>query len=113
MAGVEQFKPPIGSLRHRIQIQQATETRATDGSISQAWSNFAAARAEIVPLNGSESYVAQGLSAGVHHRITTRYIPGVVPKMRVLWGDREFDIVTVRNIDERNRWLVMQCEESV
>jgi SPP1 family predicted phage head-tail adaptor len=100
-------------MRHRVQIQQATETRSTDGSVVQAWSNFAAAHAEIVPLSGSEDYVAQGLSASVVYRITTRHISGVVPKMRILWGSRVFEIENVRNIDERGRWLVMNCEEAV
>jgi len=103
----------IGQLRHRVTIQRVTETRGTDGSVVQAWSTFANARAEIVPLSGSEDYVAQGLSASVVHRITTRYVTGVVPKMRIVWGDRTFEINSVRNIDERGRWLVMNCVEAV
>jgi SPP1 family predicted phage head-tail adaptor len=103
----------IGQLRHRITIQRATETSAEDASVVQTWSTFANLYAEIVPLNGSESYVAQGINASVVYRITTRYIAGVVPKMRILWGDRVFEIAGVRNIDSRGRWLVMNCEESV
>lgn len=103
----------IGSLRHRVTIQQATETQASDGSVVRTWATYHTGQAEIVPLNGSESYVAQGLSAGIVHRITMRYRSGVVPKMRVIWGDRVFEIITARNIDERGRWLVMNCEESV
>ncbi len=103
----------IGSLRHRVTIQEATETRGTDGAVVQTWGTFATVYAEIVPLNGSEDYVAQGLNASVVYRITTRYVPDVVPKMQIVWGEREFDIVSVRNLDERNRWLVMNCTESV
>lgn len=106
-------KTPIGALRHRVTIQRATETRGSDGSVVQAWSTYCTGRAEIVPLNGSEDYVAQGLSASVVYRITMRYRSGVVPKMRVLWGERVFEVASVRNIDERRRWMVMNCEESV
>ena len=100
-------------MRHRVTIQEATETRASDGSVTQAWSTFAVVYAEIVPLSGSEDYVAQGLNAATVYRISTRYVEGVVPKMRIIWGDREFEIIGVRNLDERNRFLVMDCQEAV
>jgi SPP1 family predicted phage head-tail adaptor len=103
----------IGSLCHHITIQQATETQGADGSVIQTWANYCTAYAEIVPLSGSEDYVAQGLSASVIYRITIRYRAGIVPKMCIVWGSREFDIISVRTIDERGRWLVMQCEEDV
>jgi SPP1 family predicted phage head-tail adaptor len=106
-------KISIGSLRHRIMIQQATETIADDGSTVQSWSNYKPTRAEIVPLNSSEAYVAQGITASVIHRITCRYVAGVVPKMRIKWGERIFEIEGVRDIDERGRFLIMNCEEQV
>jgi SPP1 family predicted phage head-tail adaptor len=103
----------IGKLRHRITIQQATETRGADGSVVQTWATYCTGYAEIVPLSGSEDYIAQGLNASVVHRVTIRYRSGIVPKMQVLWGARTLEIVNVRNLDERGKWLVMNCEESV
>jgi SPP1 family predicted phage head-tail adaptor len=103
----------IGQLRHRVAIQHVTETRDDDGSVVQVWATLCHPRAEIVPLNGSEDFVAQGLSASIIHRITIRFREGITPKMKIVWGDREFEIVTARNLDERGRWLVMNCEEAV
>lgn len=105
--------PSRGALRHSIVIQSTTQTRGSDGSVVDAWGTYATAWAEIVPLQGSEDYIAQGLNASVVHRVAMRYISGIVPKMRVLWGTRTLEIVTVRNLDERGKWLVMNCEESV
>ena len=101
----------IGAFRHKITIQQATETQGDDGAVVQAWATFATPYAEIVPLSGSENYVAQGITASVAYRITCRYVSGVIPKMRILWGSRDFLIYAVRNLDEQNRFLVMTCEE--
>jgi len=42
-----------------------------------------------------------------------RYVSGIVPKMRIVWGERIFDIQSVRSLDERGQWLVMNCTEEV
>lgn len=103
--------PSIGALRHSAVIQKTTQDVSTDGHVVDAWTTHAPIRAEIVPLSGSETYVAQGITASVVYRISCRYVSGVTPKMRVLWGSRVFEIGSVRNLDERNRFLVMNCQE--
>ena len=47
----------------------------------------------------------------VSHEIALRYLPGVVPAMRFRDDARVFHIVSVINVDERNRWLKCLCEE--
>ena len=42
-----------------------------------------------------------------------RYLSGIVPKMRVKVGSRIFDILSIINVDERNRELQLMCRESV
>jgi SPP1 family predicted phage head-tail adaptor len=103
--------PTIGAMRHFVEIQQAMEARDSDGSVTTTWEAYANEYAEIVPLSGSEDYIAQGISASVVYRISMRYVAGVVPKMRIAWNDRTFEIHTVRSLDERDRWLVMNCQE--
>jgi SPP1 family predicted phage head-tail adaptor len=100
-----------GALRHKVIIQVDTETIAADRSLTHSWGTFATVYAEIVPISANESYVAQGVTGSVAYRITCRYVASVVPKMRILWGTRVFEIYGVRNLDERNRYLVMTCEE--
>ena len=103
--------PEVGAMRNRITIQQTTQTQDTDGSVIDTWSTFASPYAEIVPISGSEDYIAQGITASVVYRVTCRYISGVVPKMRISYGDRVLLIYSVRNIDEKNKYLVMSCGE--
>ena len=45
-------------------------------------------------------------------RIIIRYLSGIVPKMRVKYGSRIFDILSVINVSERNRELQLMCRES-
>jgi SPP1 family predicted phage head-tail adaptor len=103
--------PKIGALRHRIVIQQTTQTRADDKSVLDSWSTFCTADAEILPLSGSEDYVARGITASVVYSVKMRYRPGIDSKMRIVFGSRIFQIYSVRNLDEQGRFLVMDCGE--
>jgi SPP1 family predicted phage head-tail adaptor len=104
-------EPQAQELRHRITVQSMTDTQDTDGSVSETASTFRTAWARIVPLKGSEDYVAQGIAASVVYEMWIRYIPNVTPKMRVLWGERTFEVDSVRNYDSLNKWLILTCEE--
>ena len=103
----------IGKLRHRILIEQAAETRDADGSVIEAWSAYATVQASIEPLSAREYFAAQSTQADVTHRINLRYLAGVTPKMRVSYGSRLFDILSVINVGERNRELQLICREKV
>jgi SPP1 family predicted phage head-tail adaptor len=103
----------IGKLRHRITIEQVTETQDADGSIVEIWSPFAVVQASIEPASGREYLAAQSIQADVTHRIILRFLTGIVPKMRVNYGSRIFDILSVINVGERNRELQLMCRESI
>jgi SPP1 family predicted phage head-tail adaptor len=102
----------IGRLRHRIAIERVTETRDTDGSVIETWSTYATVQASIDPISGREYFAAQSVQADLTHRIVMRYLSGIVPKMRVKYGSRIFDILSVINVSERNRELQLMCRES-
>jgi SPP1 family predicted phage head-tail adaptor len=102
-----------GKLRHRIAIEQVAETQDPDGSVIETWSTFANAHASIEPISGREYFAAQTTQADVTHRICMRYLAGLIPKMRVKYGLRIFDILSVINVNERNRELQLMCKESI
>jgi SPP1 family predicted phage head-tail adaptor len=103
----------IGKLRHRIAIERVTETRDTDGSVIETWSTYATVQASIEPISGREYFAAQSTQADVTHRIGLRYLSGIIPKMRVKFGSRVFEILSIININERNRELQLMCRESI
>jgi SPP1 family predicted phage head-tail adaptor len=98
-------------MRHLISVQEPIETQAADGSVVQAWSDYVVARASIEPLSGREYFSAQAEASSVSHRIRMRYVAGVTTKMRVVFDEREFEIESVINYEERNRELILMCEE--
>ena len=103
----------IGKLRHRITIERVTETRDADGAVIETWSTYATVQASIEPVSGREYFTAQSTQADVTHRVYARYVAGVVPKMRVKYGARIFEILSTINTGERNRELQLMCRESI
>jgi SPP1 family predicted phage head-tail adaptor len=107
--------PTSYDLKHRITIQEAVETQGADGSVVQTWETFKRCRAAMEPLSGNEFFAAQATQANVTGRIWVRYLDGkgVTPKMRVLWGDRVYEISSVINYKERNKFLQLMVDEDV
>ena len=100
-----------GKLRHKLLLQEATETNNGRGEPIPAWSDVTELWGDITPLSGREGLQANQIYASATHRIRIRYRPGVVPKMRFLKGSREFEIDAVLNVDERNREMVCIAKE--
>jgi head-tail adaptor len=51
------------------------------------------------------------LEARITHRMHLWYRTGVTPKMQVSYGSRTFQIISVKNVEERNRVLELMLEE--
>ena len=100
-----------GKLRRSITIQQPTNATDAIGGLTQSWSTFASAYAEISPNNGREAIQAQQINAQQPIQIRMRYVSGVLPKMRVLYGSRIFEIISVANLNEKDREIELTCLE--
>lgn len=47
------------------------------------------------------------------HLVWMRYHPQVTTNTRLTYGTRELAVRGIRNVDERNEWLELRCEEVV
>lgn len=103
----------IGSLRHRVTLQEYAGSADSYGAITEEWVDVTTVWAEIEPLSGKEFFVAQQVNSQVDIKIRIRYISGVMPQMRVLYGTRTFSIVSVLDIEERHREIHLMCKEVV
>ena len=98
-------------LRHRLTLEELQREADEGGGFTEIWVEMATLWADLRPVGGSESVEADRLAGRVTHEISLRYRPGVQPAMRFRKGARLFHIVTVINVEERNRWLKCLCEE--
>ena len=103
-------------LRQMITIQRIDTTLDSYGQAGEAWVSFVTdIRSFIEPTGGSEFYAAQKVNAEATVNIWLRYnsAPSVDSAMRVVYGARYFDILSVMNTQEKNRWIRLVCKEVV
>jgi SPP1 family predicted phage head-tail adaptor len=103
-----------GRLRHRIKIQQIDNAVDDFGSPTQSYVTFKDnVSASVEPINGREYFSAAQVEANVSTNIHMRYLAGVTPDMRIIFQNRVYEIISVINVGERNRWLECKCNEFV
>lgn len=102
-----------GQLRHRVTIQQATETQDSYGAVVQSWSTLANVWASIEARTGRETFTAAQVYATADHIITIRHRSDVTPKMRITYGARTFGIEGAVDPDGRKKSTILYVREAV
>ena len=101
-----------GNLKHKIIIQTYSETQNDFGEVTKSWDDFKTAYASIVPISAKE-FFKDGVQAIATHKIEIRYLKDIKPKMRVIFGTREFNITGVLDIREAHKTLQLMCSEVI
>jgi SPP1 family predicted phage head-tail adaptor len=107
-----------GKLRHLVAVERLVDqTPTAEGQPAQEWAPLARRYAAVEPvegLGGGREYLqANALQADLTHQVTVRYLAGVTPKMRVNFGGRILEVISVGNVEERDRMTVLWCKEKV
>jgi SPP1 family predicted phage head-tail adaptor len=102
-----------GLLKKRISILKQTSVQNSYGESENAWNEVAVVWANVNPLQGRELFQANQIHSEVSIKVTIRYRPGILPKMRLKFGEHLLQIIFVINIDERNRFLELSCKEVI
>ena len=83
-----------------------------------AWTDLRREWAKVDPISGREYLVAQQVNATTSHTIATHYFAGATSDMRLVRKRisddavvRQFNVESVINVGEANRWLEWRCEE--
>lgn len=97
---------------HSVIIQSPVEVKDAYGEADiTSWVDVATVFASVEPIGGREFFAAGQVQATTTHRVRCRYVAGVVPKYRVLFGSRAFDIDRPINVEERNKELEILATE--
>lgn len=102
-----------GTLRHRLTLQQASETTDAHGETLKTWGTLATVWGRVEPLRMREYLEAQQTTAQSTHRVTIRYREGITPLHRVLHRERVFEVVATINPEERREMLHFLAVERV
>lgn len=104
-----------GLYRAKVTIYTVPWTTDTDAGVKESpVSSFAVRWARVIPSAGKETWRNEILSAETTHVVELReYTAGVTPKMRVVWGSRTLEIISVRHDEMRHRETTLECRELI
>lgn len=102
-----------GKLIHSIIIERSIKTPNDSGGQNITWSTHKSIRAFIKPKSGTERVRGMQLESPLSHSIFIRYTDSILTTDRVKFKGRYMQIRAVINIEERDRWLELSCQEGV
>ena len=103
-----------GRLRHSINIQKPVLAPDAISGNDVIWTDHATkVRAAIMLYQGREYFQAQQVQSEATTRILIRYIADIDTSMRIVWGKRIFNIISIIDPYERHRELQLMCKEGV
>lgn len=105
----------IGELRHRVNIQNLTGATdaGTRGQSQKAFANDGnPVQASIKTIAGNETVLGQQVDARATHVIGMYYTDRITSRSRLKKGSRYFNVLSFENVDEIDRFLILQCEET-
>ena len=103
----------IGKLRHQVKILKSIITKDALGQEVEKLEVEKTVWASIEPLSGKEYFSAKQVNSEVNFKITIRYIDSLLPHWVVKFGQRVFNIESIINFEERNKYLQLLCSEKV
>ena len=92
-----------GLLRHRIEIQSFTESRSDLGGVERSWVTDATRWASIVPMSDGELVEGEKVVTRGSHEIRMRFYSDLHETHRFSHEGRIFNIVSILDIDLRNK----------
>tara|TARA_R110002153_G_scaffold9742_1_gene39747 strand:+ start:419 stop:748 length:330 start_codon:yes stop_codon:yes gene_type:complete len=103
----------IGKMRYKVKVETATNTRDAGGGLSQVFNPVTYIYANIMPRSANSAYRQGILQEKVTHEVTIRYMKNIDTNSKITYGTRSFAVNGIVNVDERNRFLTLLCEEGV
>lgn len=103
----------IGEMRHAIRIERQVTTQDATGQRNLSWVEVVTRRASIEYASGSEVWASAQRSGRIPTIFRLRYVAGVTPDMRIVHGDRVFNILSVVDQEGRHEQLVITAQEEV
>jgi len=98
-------------MRSRVTLQAPVETDDGAGGVVVSWVDVASVWAEVRPRRGGEGLWADAPAGRLTSEIVMRWRDDVWPGMRLVAGERTFDIRAAYDPDGRRRRVVCLCLE--
>ena len=101
----------VGAMRHRITVQNYTETQDGAGQKIPTWADLLTDEpARFYDVGGGTSYRGQQLQENVVAIFEVRYRTGYDTTQKVIFDSQEYGITRVSRVDGGNRYLALFCK---
>ena len=101
-----------GALRHRITLQIPALTRNAMGEYVPTYADWATVWGSIEPNSGKRFMEALQANSEIQGSVLIRYRDGLRPDMRIKYGNRILDIISIVHIAERRRDIRIYYKEA-
>jgi SPP1 family predicted phage head-tail adaptor len=101
-----------GKLRDRVTVQIASGSTNALGETVLAWSNSSAVWASVEGVSAREALLAGQNQVSMSHRVRMRYLPGLTHSMRLSWGGRTLEIISLLEHNNHSEHEII-CQENV
>ena len=101
----------IGELRQRVVLQLKEIAEDELKQQYEVWTDAATVWASVEPLSGREYFTAGQVNSEISVKVTIRYRKDITPDMRVVFGGKVYETLSVINPKERCETLIMMCGE--
>ena len=102
-----------GLLRHRLTIQIPGKSQNDFGEWIESWNDWATVWGSIEPNLGKRYFEAKQANSEVQGLIRIRYRSGVLPTMRVKYGNQIFKIISIVHPFEKKQELHILYKEAL
>ena len=112
MSGVS----PVGKLRNKITIQNNVLSADAYGGFTRANTTFITAFAQIKPKSAKQVFNEQSgekINNPQDFEFTIRYRANISTAMRILFGTRTFDIKSIENDNEYDKYIKLVATENI
>ena len=103
----------IGKMRFEVELQKPTNTRDAGGGITEEYTTLSNLYAGIETTRGNETLRQGQVQEKTTHIFTIRYRRDIGTNYRIRYDSDNYNIKFIKNIDNRNRYLELECERGV
>jgi SPP1 family predicted phage head-tail adaptor len=94
-----------------VTIQRISTSTDNWGGVTESYAGAGSAKARVRPVSGNDAIVASKPDLRISHIFYFATNPTVQSGDRFLYDSRYFYVKNIRDIDEQNRLLTVDCEE--
>lgn len=105
--------PSVNGLRHQITLQNRLSANDGFGQEQQTWIDVANCFAQVEAASGMSEVSGSAEASPVKYVMFIRYRAGVSARMRLIYAGKVFEIDSVMDLDERHKWLQIDCTQGL